>query len=466
MIASTSILVTLAALHAFAGSAAPSSKDAAHLVQAEIEALRAEIEAYRSTQVGWLDGARRADLRAVVQDMLADSATRSSFQDDAAIAGWRSGFHLGSPDGQFLLKVGGQVQVRFVLNRAKKGGERMLGGTLVPGNDRTYAWGWENRRTELIFSGHVVDPSWTYRVKGAYNRLKSGRFLLEEAWVAKSLGDGWKVKVGQFKPPWLRESLVSSSKQLTADRSLVNAYFSQGYSQGVGLSWQGEDVRVSAWTGDGIGARNLGPARSNGRATAWDETPTTYSFASRGEWRMAGDWSQFKNFNSPRGSAFGAMIGVAGTVQRANQNLGDRDGTISGGVTADLTLAFDGASFFMSGIWTSVQAGAGKGGSNRPWGVTVQGGYFVAEDVEIFGRWECMNYDLDAQASARAGRFDGFTVGGNWFFNPAVKFTLDWSINFDSLSTGAFVSNGVGFRVDAPGKTNQWAMRAQLQLLF
>ena len=121
VIASTSILVALAALQAFAGSAAPSNRDAAHLVQAEIEA-------YRSTQVGWLDGARRADLRAVVQDMLADSATRSSFQDDAAIAGWRSGFHLGSPDGQFLLKVGGQVQVRFVLNRAKKGGPLTLPG--------------------------------------------------------------------------------------------------------------------------------------------------------------------------------------------------------------------------------------------------------------------------------------------------------------------------------------------------
>ena len=69
-------------------------------------------------------------------------------------------------------------------------------------------------------------------------------------------------------------------------------------------------------------------------------------------------------------------------------------------------------------------------------------------------------------AQPDAGRFDGFTVGANWFFNPAVKFTMDWTINFDSLSTGAFVSNGAGYRVDAAGQTGQWALRAQMQLLF
>ena len=93
----------------------------------------------------------------------------------------------------------------------------------------------------------------------------------------------------------------------------------------------------------------------------------------------------------------------------------------------------------------------------------------------MFGRWEVMNdlgaqpesfYGPQAQSQPDSGRFDGFTVGANWFFNPAVKFTMDWTINFDSLSTGAFVSNGAGYRVDAAGQTGQWALRAQLQLLF
>ena len=88
-----------------------------------------------------------------------------------------------------------------------------------------------------------------------------------------------------------------------------------------------------------------------------------------------------------------------------------------------------------------------------------------------------MDFDLAAQPETfytqqqlrrqpETGRFDGFTVGTNWFLNPAVKFTVDWTINFDSLSTGAFVSNSAGFRVDAAGETGQWALRAQFQLLF
>ena len=446
-------------------------------LQSEIDALRSEIRTLARSANSWLDDERRAEVRGLVQDVLADASQRSSLQDDASIAGWKKGFQLRSPDGNFLLKIGGQVQVRFVLNRAKEGGDPTIGDPFVPFNDREYAWGFENRRTKLQFSGHVFDPSWTYRVKGGFERVVRGQFRLEEAWVAKSLGDGWKVKVGQFKAPWLREELVSSSKQLAVERSIVNEYFNQGFTQGVELSWTSDELRMAAWYGDGIGARNLGRARTNGQDTAWNQTPTNYSFASRGEWKLAGDWSQFKDFSSPRGSEFGAMIGIAGYVQRANQQLGPRDGTTSGGVTADITLDFDGASLFASLIWTNVQAGAGKGGSNQPWGVTVQGGYFVSEDVEIFGRWECMDFDLAAQPETfytqqqlrrqpETGRFDGFTVGTNWFLNPAVKFTVDWTINFDSLSTGAFVSNSAGFRVDAAGETGQWALRAQLQLLF
>ena len=152
------------------------------------------------------------------------------------------------------------------------------------------------------------------------------------------------------------EELVSSSRQLAVDRSVVNAYFKQGYSQGIEVSWASDDFKVAAWTGDGIGSRGFGPARTNSQNTPWNQTSTAYSFAARGEWRVTGEWSQFKDFNSKRGSEFGAMVGVSGAIQRANQNIGAASGTVAGGVTADLTLCFDGASIFVSGVWTNVAA--------------------------------------------------------------------------------------------------------------
>jgi hypothetical protein len=47
-----------------------------------------------------------------------------------------------------------------------------------------------------------------------------------------------------------------------------------------------------------------------------------------------------------------------------------------------------------------------------------------------------------------------------------VKFTADFTYNFASLATGAFVASSAGFRTDDPGQDGQWAIRAQLQLLF
>ncbi|MCP4834503.1 MAG: hypothetical protein GY895_07010 [Phycisphaera sp.] len=439
-------------------------------LQAEIDALRGEIDELRDRRLeDDIDADRMQEIRALVSDVMADAGRRTTFQDDVAIPGWKKGFQLRSPDGNFLLKVGGQVQIRFVLNHAN--GLSSAEPNPPAGKGAPYQWGLENRRTKLAFQGHVVDPGWTYKVKGAFTREIRGINLLEEAWIARSLGDGWKIRVGQFKPPWMREELVSSSRQLAVDRSVVNGYFKQGYSQGVELAWSSDDFRIIGWTGDGIGPRNLGRARANGQNTPWNKTATSYSFTGRTEWRLAGDWKQFKDFNSRRGSEFAAMVGVSGAIQRANQNLGPASGTVAGGVTGDVTLAFDGGSIFVSGVWTSVTAPkADGGGTNNPFGFTVQGGYFVGEDVEVIGRFAYMNYDLENQVDPKVGRFDGLTVGANWFINPAVKFALDWTINFDSLATpgltGSFVSNSAGFRPDQPGAVNQWALRGQLQLLF
>ena len=148
-----------------------------------------------------------------------------------------------------------------------------------------------------------------------------------------------------------------------------------------------------------------------------------------------------------------------------SQNIGAASGTVAGGVTADLTLCFDGASIFVSGVWTNVAAPSG-GGTTNPYGLVVQGGYFVTEDVEAFGRYSYMDYDLSNIPNEGVNTYNGFTVGANWFINPAVKFTVDWSINFDSLATGAFVAGSAGFRPDLPGESDQWALRGQLQLLF
>ena len=427
-------------------------------VAGQIAELRTEIAQLKQENLDdWLTEQRSAEIRGVVQDVLADADTRASFQDSAATAGWKKGFFLASPDGNFSLKVSGQLQVRYVLN-SRKGNTRL--GPLNPPNTQ---WGFENRRTKLSFSGNVFDKSWTYKIKGAFARA-GGDFVLEDGYVQKKFDGGLAIKVGQFKAPWMREELVSSSKQLTVERSIVNEYFNQGFSQGIQLGYEADSFRAWAWAGDGIGSRGFGPARSNSQNTNWDRTATNYSFAGRAEYKISGDWSQFKDFSSKRGSNSGMMAGVSAVTQRANQNLSaDADGTKVYGITGDFTWDMSGASLFVSGVWTNVDS-PNAGGDSNPWGVTIQGGYFVTESVEAFVRYEYMDYDPTLLTNV--AKYDGFTVGGNWFINSSVKFSADFSYNFASLAAGAFVASSAGFRADEPGEDGQWAIRAQLQLLF
>ena len=449
----TTSLVLVAPLAADASTSVASSD-----VAGQIAELREEItQLKQENNEGWLTEQRSAEIRGVVQDVLADADTRASFQDSAATAGWKKGFFLASPDGNFSLKVSGQLQVRYVLNSRK--GDQKLG----PFNPPNTQWGFENRRTKLSFSGNVFDKSWTYKIKGAFARA-GGNFFLEDGYVQKKLDGGLAIKVGQFKAPWMREELVSSSKQLTVERSIVNEYFNQGYSQGIQLGYEADSFRAWAWAGDGIGSRGFGPARFNSRNTNWDQTATSYAFAGRAEYKISGDWSQFKDFSSKRGSNSGMMAGVSAVTQRANQNLSaDVDGTKVYGITGDFTWDMSGASLFVSGVWTNVDS-PNAGGDSNPWGVTIQGGYFVTESVEAFVRYEYM--DFDPSIRTNAAKYDGFTVGGNWFINSSVKFSADFSYNFSSLAAGAFVASSAGFRTDEPGEDGQWAIRAQLQLLF
>jgi hypothetical protein len=399
------------------------------------------------------------------------------------MAGYNNGFFLASPDGNFSLKVGGQIQIRWVMNSAK---------------DQNTLWGFENRRTKLDFQGNVFSKDWTYRVRGDFasggeNTISgdvtdpanagapqpgsitfqdtSGGFGLEFAYVEKAMENGMSIRVGQFQAPWLREVLVDSSMQLAAERSVVAQLFSQGYSQGIQWGMESDSFRVNAGLFDGIGGANsYSSSGYNSRNTTWSASPTNYAFAARADFKMSGDWSQFDDFSSFKGEEAGMMAGVAVVYERSNGNtdaLANTAGNKVFGITGDFTWDFGGASLFASGVW--VQNKPAEGDKTSPWGVTVQGGYFVTEDAELFGRYEFLNYNVkDNAGNQNVDKYNGVTFGVNYFFAKGVKFTTDFSWNLKSLSgtNSAAALNDAGFRPDLGDKDNQWALRAQLQLLF
>jgi hypothetical protein len=423
---------------------------------AQIAELKQELaELKQENSQDWLTEQRSAEIRGIVQDVLADADTRTSLQSSGAMAGYNNGFFLASPDGNFSLKVGGQVQIRWTMNMAK---------------DKNTLWGFENRRTKLDFSGNVFNKDWTFRVRAAFNQgapnpgnAADGAAAIDFAYIEKAMEGGMSVRVGQFKAPWMREVLVDSAYQLAAERSVLAQLFGQGYSQGAQLSYQMDNMRFMGGAFDGIGGQNNSQQGwYNSANTNWDNTSTNYAFAGRADFKISGDWSQFDSLSSSKTNEAGMMAGVAVVYERGNQNSGAGEGNKALGITGDFTWDFGGgATLFASGVWVNQS----NPNTNSPWGVTVQGGYFVNDDIELFGRYEYIDFDV---ANNDDSKYNGITVGANYFFAAGVKFTADFTYNLKSLDgpSAAAALNGAGLRTDNPGKDGQWAIRAQLQLLF
>jgi hypothetical protein len=497
-------------------AAADASSDMAKQIaelKAANDALAAKVTKLEQGANGeqWLTEQRADEIRSIVSDVLADAGTRDSLQGSGATAGWnkdQGGFFLASPSGDFKLNIKGQIQFRWAFNHRDN-----QGITSPSPAFKEDVWGFENRRTKLAFTGFVVDPSWSYEVQLVMNRtpgsvssgsqtFSSGNIVgsVENIWIQKDFGNGIMVRAGQFKTPFLREELVSSSAQLAVERSLVSDVFSTKFGQGIQAEFggrAGEQWKALAFYGDGLRANATSVPTSvtsaaggyaGGYTTPFSTNATNWAFAGRLEYLGAGNWKSMRDFNSYRGEEMGWMIGLGGMGQSLRPTT---EGTQTAsttdsmwGVTADFTMNFGGASFFAYGVYRDVQLagnvatrGGGTSDSMGQWGAVVQGGYFITNEVELYARYELGDTDTDKFRVADTGidlqSNSIVTLGLNYFVggNKDIKWTSDFGYAFTPI--GDFNSSGADWLQDGSstagnGFTNdgQWVVRTQLQLLF
>ncbi len=444
-----------------------------------VETLRGEVDVLRAEDSDqWLTTRRSEQIRGIVHDVLADADTRASLQGSGATSGYKGGFFVQSADGNWKLKLNGQMQVRWSYNHAPDG----------MAADASDEYGFHVRRAKLKFSGNVIDPSWGYKITIVNDRNKSedvgdnnANTYLEDAWISKKMEDGWYFKVGQFKAPYLREEIVSSGAQLAVERSMINNQFTYGWAQGIELGTKSEDLWGRVWYGDGPNSLNQ-----------YSNDNSTNSLVARVDYRLAGDWKDWKTL-SGRGikSDSYAFIGAAfqwfniSEDRAANDHeYGGADATRSYGFTVDASVGGQGWTAFTYFTYADGRnAGGGNPDDAQGWGWVAQGGFDVADDVQLFGRYELGDISNFSAASGggvaaadhRNGHDSTLTVGLNYW--PAgtqtVKFTADWGYAFSFINNGGsvpsadYVSSGNGWRADEDGSDGgQWLIRTQMQLLF
>ena len=405
------------------------------------------------------------EVRATVAQMLADAETRSSLLS-AGDAGHDGKFFIAG-DG-FRLNVGGMLQFRYNLNFRDDS------------NTDDFQSGFQNARIKLDFNGKI-NRDWDFRILTNVSDFKVGDSSdsgtgLEDAWVRYNFPNGWKLRWGQFKLPLLREELVSDAYQLAAERSLANQAFSQSWSQGVELAYEAESWRFAGTFSDGLNSQNTDfagvPTNPSAENTGLFRVAgeADWAVTGRGEFLFAGNWAQFKDFTSPKGADFGALLGVAAHYQQSeNTNVStdvDRD-TFQ--YTADLSLKGDSWNLFGAfiGRYTKLKTLGGADPDFNDFGAVVQGGWRFAENTELFARWDALFFDSDRNLAE--DNFNFVTVGINHYFaGHAAKFTVDGTYAFEETSAlqglGILQDTGVGLLGDT--EDGEVVIRGQFQLLF
>ena len=469
-----SVLACGSTLWAAPGSASPGPEAAGAVERlaaqnkslvAELQQMKARLDRVEAERgEAWLDERRAEEVKALITDVLSDADTRASLLDEGITAGHDGKhFFLKSPDGSFLMEIAGHMQMRYVANFADNPWIDKIdasGDEPEPGEDGKDdevldegEAGFTLRRTKLSFSGHVTaNPQIDYKIVLAAER-EGGDWLTEDFEIGHKFANGVKVKAGQMKLPFLREELVSSSKQLAVDRGSATEYFTLDRGQGVALSYGTDTIKVQGMVSDG----------ADNESTDWAGDGTDIALTGRVDAKLAGNWKQAGDFAAWSGEGFAAFVGAAAHWQQSETGTSGANDAIFLW-TADGLVEFSGVGLMAAvmGLSTANEMGA----DFDDLGVQLEAGVFVIPDkLQPFVRYDYIDVD-------GAGEMNLVTAGVNYYLNKHdAKFTVDVVYALDPLfdTSRNFndpASSGLGLRDDVDGQDGQTALRAQFQLKF
>ncbi len=417
----------------------------------KLEALQAKVEKLEAGQQATTQRLDADHVDATVASVLRDADDRSVFLQNVADlpAGYEKGkFFIRSTDGRFTLNPAFQFQLRYVLNYREGEGDD-------GDDDAEIESGFELRRMKFGFAGTAYEK-FKYKFVWFTNR-NGGEVLLEDAEVQYALTERLSIFGGQFKNPVHHEELVSSSKQLSADRSLVNELLGGGVEdrvQGVGVNWDNEVITVIAAVHDGRESLN----------TNFRDSPTNdsdYGAAARVEYLAFGDKKGYGDFtalgNTGSMLVFGAGVGFSG-LEDTNGIAYTIDAQYETGPLA-LYAALLGQTTREHGDDDEVdEEGEEIADDADAYGGLVQAGYMLSDKLELFGRYGYISLDDD---SLDEDQIHEITVGSNYYIEGHnVKVTAD--VIF--LPSGSPGESGLGI-IDS-GDESQFVGRLQFQLLI
>lgn len=383
----------------------------------------------------------------LADEVRADAAGRASFRGAGPTSGKDDRGLFISDGDAFKLYVKGNMQLRYLANWRSGSG---------PHDNFTH--GFTNRRIRGGLEGTVVDKRLSFVTSWEWGRDASSPEI-NESFVKWKDDGGWALTAGQTKLPFWREENMSFLTQLAVERSAVNGVFSQAYSQMLMLEAEGRHARGWAAFSDGSSAINTGFSSNR---------ESDYALTARGEVKWAGEWKQWSQFTGFRGDPLGAYSGGAVHFQ----NAGKTGGTLAKRLlswTLDTGLKGDG--------WNAFAAYVGREADDRTLasrgnftdhGWLAQAGLMIAEQHELFARYEGMSPDADRN---NGKPFHAVTAGLNFYISPkshAAKLTMDlvYVPVATARSAGLISLPNLSVGMLSAPERHQFVLRTQMQLAF
>ena len=366
--------------------------------------------------------------------------------------------------------------------------------------------GFSMPRTQIALDGNIVSSQFNYRVSfdfgdaelsrgnnnGAFRAGSTGTPVLLDAYAQYNFTgkrEGYYLKFGQFQNIVVAEEAIDSANQLAIDRSMISEIFGPGYTQGIALGRVLQDYAWEVSLNDGGRAFLV---READNTVFNDQDGKDLGVSGRFDWKLKGDWDQFADFTSWRGSNEAAKIGAGFHYQFSGQfNPGDLNISLFPAPvessqhvmwTLDYQYEDDGWNFYAAylGSWTDFEFPTGAflptlGFQNNA--ILVQGGWFITDSIEWYTRFEA--FWIDKTYRNAFGQDTGYihriaTIGATKYLLPeshAAKLSADFSYAFDTLTTLTVGSTSV--TLPDPSVTGfqglsdrEFVFRVQLQLVF
>ena len=434
-------------------------------LQQRLDAAEAKItELSASQNADWMTEQRAEQVRGLVQDVLADADTRASLQGSGMTAGYDGGFVINSNDGNWSLKINGLLQNRWVLSHTKDD-QNPAGGA---GNGEKSHHGFETTRTALNFSGTVASD-YHFNVRLNWSAYNGGNTPapanVEWAYGTIDMSDSMSLTMGKQKYDVMRGYIVNAEHQQAIERSLYTYYWAtSSITNGIKLNYASDNLRANIMYSNGPTA-----AAWNGNGAvpvdAYSQNSGDWMLSGRIGWLASGTWSQFDEMTSPQGSESGMLFGFGWAVWDDNDAITGGNGDTQWLLSFDASMDFGGWNLFGSitvGDDEQNAFGANVNDEGNQWGWMVQGGYYLSEDLELYGRFEW----LDPRTGNDNDNIEILTVGANWYLaGQNAKLSIDWGYNFDTTQTAGIGGGGYTNWINSAEK-NEWVLRTQLQLYF